>query len=80
MDWDHLAGSAGGLPVTSHDIGIGQVVSVGGQIFPERMPEKVVLVGIEGECFDQPGVPLTPEVEAAIPDAVRKVFHQCDNP
>ncbi len=80
LDWNHLADSAGGLPVTSHDIGIGEVMSVGNQIFPDRMPEKVVLVGIEGECFDQLGVPLTPEVEAAIPRAVKEVFHQCDNP
>jgi hydrogenase maturation protease len=67
-------GEACGMPVTSHDIGLGEVLAVGTRLFPERMPKKILLVGIEGACFDQLGAPLTREVEAALPAAVEAVL------
>lgn len=64
---------AGGMPVTSHDIGLSEVLEVGKQLYPEKMPGKTVLVGIEGACFDALGAPLSPAVEAALGPAVDAV-------
>jgi hydrogenase maturation protease len=39
-----------------------------------RLPERLVVVGVEGECWDH-GAPLSPAVAAVVPDAVARV---CD--
>lgn len=66
--------AAGGPPVTSHDIGIREALDIGAILYPERMPAEILLVGIEGECFDQLGVPLSPAVLAAVDDAVSTII------
>jgi hydrogenase maturation protease len=37
-----------------------------------RLPERLVVVGVEGECFDH-GEPLSPSVAEAVPAAVERV-------
>lgn len=50
--------------------GAAATLSLGRQLAPEDMPEKLVLVGIEGAAFSL-GEGLSPAVRAAIPDALR---------
>ena len=61
-------------PVSGHGIGIREAIEVGRRLYPERSPQHIHLVGIEGKCFDQLGLGLTPEVEAAVPSAVAAVL------
>ncbi len=62
-----------GPAVTSHGIGLREAIEVGRRLYPERMPRRVALVGIEGRCFDGLGEPMSPEVAAAIPKAAARV-------
>lgn len=61
-------------PVSGHGIGIREAIEVGRRLDPGKMPGEIVLVGIEGKCFDQLGERLTAEVSAAVPRAVREVL------
>lgn len=72
LGWSEIP-EMGLRPVSGHGIGIREAVEVGRRLFPERMPGKIVLVGVEGSCFDQLGVPLSPQVAAAVPEAVGAV-------
>jgi len=69
VNWQDLP-EAEGLPVTSHDIGLREAIHIGGVLFPEKMPSNIVLVGVEGECFDQCGVEMTPRVGEAVKEAL----------
>lgn len=71
MDFDALPKA--GPAVTSHGIGLREAIEVGRRLYPERMPRRVVLVGIEGRCFDGLGEPMSPAVAAAIPAAAERV-------
>ena len=75
LDWRNLP-EARGLPVTSHDIDIREAISIGHALYPERMPRRTVLIGVEGRCFDEVGAGLSPEVEAALDEAVAEVLRQ----
>ncbi|MHB9114347.1 MAG: hydrogenase maturation protease [Thermoleophilia bacterium] len=64
LEWEALP--AAGQAVTGHGIGVREALEVGRLLYPERMPRRVVLVGIEGRCFDGLGEPLTDAVAAAV--------------
>jgi hydrogenase maturation protease len=64
IEWAELPEA--GQAVTGHGIGVREAIAVGRRLFPERMPRRVFLVGIEGRRFDGLGEPLTPAVAAAI--------------
>lgn len=61
-------------PVSGHGIGIREAIEVGRRLYPEKSPQHIHLVGIEGQCFDQLGQGLTAEVAAAVPVAVAAVL------
>jgi hydrogenase maturation protease len=61
-------------PVSLHGIGLREAIEVGKRLTPDAMPHRVLLVGIEGRCFDLVGHPLTPEVAAAIGPAADEVI------
>lgn len=73
MDW-HDIPVMGPRPVSGHGIGVREAIEVGRRLYPERVPEHIVLVGIEGAVFDQLGVPLSDEVRQAVPRAVKAVM------
>lgn len=73
LNWEQLP-TADLRPVSGHGIGVREAIEVGRRLYPERIPEKIVLVGIEGKCFDQLLEQLTAEVAAAIPAAASTVF------
>lgn len=65
-----------GAPVSAHGVALPEVLALGRALFPERMPRTLTLVGIEGECFNELGVGLSPAVGAVIgraADAVRRL-------
>lgn len=72
ISWEQLP-SLRLRPVSGHGIGIREAIEVGRRLYPERVPESIFLVGIEGKCFDQLQEQLTVEVAAAIPAAVLAV-------
>ena len=45
----------------------------------ERMPERILLVGIEGRCFDRLGEAMTSEVAAAVIPAVETVHKELNS-
>lgn len=67
LEWEELP--VAGQAVTGHGIGVREALQVGRLLYPERMPGRVVLVGIEGRCFDGLGEPLTDAVAAAVAPA-----------
>lgn len=72
LGWDDLP--KGGSHVSCHGIGIREAIEVSRKLYPESSPKSVCLVGIEGQCFDQLGEGLTPEVAAGIPTAVDSIL------
>ena len=78
LDWQELPEVAG-LPVTSHDIGFREAIMVGYKLFPERMPDRIVLIGVEGACFDMCGVQMTPEVRGAVENVLERVIGEVES-
>lgn len=62
-----------GRPVSVHGIGVQQVIEIGRCLYPERMPSHIVLVGVEGICFNRLGEGLSPEVENAVGTALSAI-------
>lgn len=69
LEWDQLP-VAQGRPVSGHGIGLRDAIDVTRTLYSGRCPARVVLVGVEGGCFDRLGVGLSDEVLVAIPKAV----------
>jgi hydrogenase maturation protease len=67
--WQDLPQTTGAA-VSAHGIGLKETIQIGTELFSDKMPREVVLIGIEGACFDLVGVLLTSEVAAGIDNAV----------
>jgi hydrogenase maturation protease len=63
-----------GNAISAHGIGLEQTLQIGRALYPERMPDRTFLVGIEGRCFDQMRAHMSPEVAAAVKPAVDAVL------
>ena len=74
MEWDAIP-EAGGAAVSLHGIGIRETITIGRALYPEFMPPRIVLVGIEGQRFDILGAEMTPPVAAAIEEAVFQIMN-----
>jgi hydrogenase maturation protease len=61
-------------PISAHGIGLRETMEIGAALYPERMPQFVALVGVEGRCFDLPREHMSPEVSAATEVAVDAVL------
>lgn len=59
--------------VSAHGIGTAEALAVGRLLEPDRVPRRVVLVGIEGRRFDELGTGLTPDVASAVRTAAAAV-------
>lgn len=71
LGWDDLPESTS--HVSCHGIGIREAIEVSQRLYPEKTPEQVYLVGLEGICFDQLGGGLSPEVAANVTAAASVV-------
>lgn len=65
----HASGAA-----LSHTIGIAELMELARKLAPERPGASLTFVGVEGIAFSEYGTELSPEVEAAIPEAVDVVL------
>jgi len=75
IPWEQLPGQAEHA-VSAHGIGLKDTIAIGRALYPERIPERIVLIGVEGCCFDELGGEMTPEVTAAIPAAIRAIHDE----
>ena len=73
LGWEQLPGTSP-RPVSGHGIGIREAIGVGRKLYPERVPKEIILIGVEGKCFNQLGAGLTEEVALAVPQAVATVL------
>jgi hydrogenase maturation protease len=60
--------------ISAHGIGLGETIEIGMALYPERMPGRIALVGIEGRCFDLPREHMSKEVTAAMEPAVGRIL------
>ena len=67
--WEDLP-QAPARPVSGHGIGVREAITIGRRLYPQRVPGKTVLIGIEGRCFDRLGQGLSPEVARVVPEVV----------
>lgn len=74
LPWEQMP-AIGGSAISAHGIGLKDTIEIGQTLYPERMPRQVLLVGVEGRCFDQLGGAMTPEVAAALPQALAAIRH-----
>jgi hydrogenase maturation protease len=58
----------------SHSMSIAELMALARTLGPERPPATLQFVGVEGVAFTEFGMGLSPEVEAAIPQAVDAVL------
>ena len=58
----------------SHTIGIAELMDLAHRLAPARASATLHFVGVEGVAFGEYGAELSPQVEAAIPEAVESVL------
>lgn len=56
--------------ISAHGLGLRESIEIGRILWPERIPERVTLVGIEGRCFNRTREFMTRAVAGAIDGAV----------
>jgi hydrogenase maturation protease len=57
---------------SAHGWGVAETLSLGEKVMPSTMPEKIIVIGIEGVDFSM-GNPLSPGVELALPEVARLI-------
>jgi hydrogenase maturation protease len=61
----------------THAVGLAEMVELGRAL--GRLPARLVVVGVEAECFDH-GAPLSPRVAEAVPAAAARVCREVTEP
>lgn len=69
IPWDELPVRQAGA-LAGHDLGLKETIEIGKLLYREKLPPHILLVGIEGRCFNLTREAMTPETAAAIDDAV----------
>lgn len=69
-DFEHTVASS-----SAHDINLATAMSIGRHMEPDMMPESVKYVAVEACDIQTVSESMTPDVEAAIPNAVSAVLH-----
>jgi len=67
------------LKLSLHDLSIVEALNIAREVFPEKMPRELVVIGIEGESIAKPKVGLTRRVEKVVPEAVEAVLYEIQN-
>ena len=73
MEFDEIPKSTGNA-ISAHGIGLREAVEIGMALYPERMPKRIALVGVEGRCFDLPRSHMSKEVAEAMEPAVSTIL------
>ena len=71
IPWELLPES--GEEISAHGLGLREAIEIGRILFPEKIPGRVTLVGIEGRCFNRTRDFMTHEVSRSIDVAVARV-------
>ncbi len=75
ISWEDLP-SCCNTAISAHGIGLKETIEVGKILCPEKLPAQIVLIGIEGQCFNQMRDFMTPETAAALYDAADACLQQ----
>jgi hydrogenase maturation protease len=68
MDWNRIP-EWDNPSISVHTIGLKETIAIGRILYPEKIPPSVLLVGIEGRCFNRTRDAMTPAMAAALPKA-----------
>lgn len=71
VPWDELPSNS--TAISSHGLGLRETIEIGKTLYPEKMPKRITLIGIEGRCFNQTREYMTREVEVAVDAVVMKI-------
>ena len=71
LPWDCLPATA--TAISAHGLGLRETIEIGRILYPDAMPERITLVGVEGRCFNRTREFMTPEVADAIDAAVGRI-------
>ena len=71
LPWDSLP--HGSSAISAHGLGLRETIEIGTILYPEKMPQRVTLVGIEGRCFNRTREYMTAEVQKAVDPAVSTI-------
>jgi hydrogenase maturation protease len=75
IPWDHIP-SCGNSAISAHGIGLRETMQVGQLLYPEKLPREILLIGIEGRCFNRMKEFMTPETARAVDKAVAACLEQ----
>lgn len=76
LRWDAHAGSlAGSLHQSSHSLGVAEAIELARAL--GRLPERLVVLGLEGQRYDL-GAPLSPPVAAALPELASAIAQELE--
>jgi hydrogenase maturation protease len=83
LPWNRLP-SFRNAAISAHGIGLKDAIEVGAILYPEKIPSIVLLVGIEGRCFNRMRDAMTPATAAAADEAAdyirRQLYNHCEEP
>jgi len=68
LSWDEVPGN-GNSAISAHGIGLRETIDIGKVICPGKLPAHILLVGIEGRCFNRTRDEMTPATAAAVTEA-----------
>jgi hydrogenase maturation protease len=71
IPWDSLPRSSSAI--SAHGLGLRETIEIGKTLYPQSMPERIMLVGIEGRCFNRTREYMSSEVQDAIGRAVTTI-------
>ncbi len=71
IPWDSLPRA--GTAVSAHGLGLRETIEIGNTLFPQTMPERITLIGIEGRCFNRTRDHMNKDVFDSIDLAVEKI-------
>jgi hydrogenase maturation protease len=71
IPWDSLPHSSSAI--SAHGLGLRETIEIGTILYPEEMPERITLIGIEGRCFNRTREFMSIEVQNAIDTAVTTI-------
>lgn len=75
IPWEELPRAS--TEISAHGLGLRETIEIGRILSPEKMPERITLIGIEGRCFNRTRDGMTREVFESIDNAVAHVKKLC---
>ncbi|RLI35472.1 hydrogenase [Candidatus Bathyarchaeota archaeon] len=67
-----------GKPLSAHDLGVEEALTLGFRLLPEKMPKKILIVGVEAGRVESFREGLTQEVEKALPKLLELILREVE--